>query len=415
MSTTVPDDCGCPDFAVSRRRLLAGAAVGAGTLTGLSMFGDAARQVAYGASRGGNVVVVLSLRGGADGLSIVVPKGDQELLRRMRPQLFVGDDRFSFGDDRFGLHPALAPLKGMWDAGRFGAVHGVGLPVANRSHFEAMNEMEDADPGSVQRVGWINRMISSDALAEQHLQLGRSLLPLQLYGANPSLAVTGLDRLTLPTVAGADRKLHRALRKTWRAKGPMRKGARQAIRITRRLTDVAATDLASAQEKYPVGDLRWVLANTAALIKADVGARVVTIDYGAWDMHQGLGSPQPGNLMYDQLAHLAQSLSTFFEDLGAHANRTTVMTLTEFGRRVAENGSGTDHGYASATLLLGAGVRGGQVTGPWAGLDRLEQGDVPLQTDYRSVAWEVMKNRFPEIRRRKVFPNFNPEFVGCMR
>ncbi|MGL5826157.1 MAG: DUF1501 domain-containing protein [Nocardioides sp.] len=345
-STTIDDTaeppCGCPDYRLSRRRLLSVAA-GSGAVAGASLFGQSFRQVAYAAQKGGNVVVVLSLRGGADGLSMVVPREDQEILRKARPGLFVPDERFAFGDSRFGMHPALAPLKPMWDAGELGAVHGVGLPQANRSHFEAMNDMEDADPGSVQRVGWINRMIDADALSEAHIELGNSLLPLQLHGPRRSLAVDDLSRISLPEFEGLDRRLGRALMKAWKGKGPMRKGARDAIRTTRRLEQVAALDLTTAKQKYPTGPLNDVLANTAALIKADVGARVITIDYGAWDMHEGVGAPSPGGLLYNHLDHLARVLAVFFGDLGSHRRRTTLFTLTEFGRRVAQNGSGLDH------------------------------------------------------------------------
>ena len=159
------DPCGCPDFTMSRRRLLATAAAGTGTLAAATMFGDSFRQVAYGAAKGGHVVVVLSLRGGSDGLSIVVPTNaaDQAVLANKRPDLVIPTASVAFGDGSFGFHPALAPLKPMWDAKTFGAVHGVGLPMSNRSHFDAQIAMEDADPGSSARVGWINRMIGSSA------------------------------------------------------------------------------------------------------------------------------------------------------------------------------------------------------------------------------------------------------------
>ena len=124
--------------------------------------------------------------------------------------------------------------------------------------------------------------------------------------------------------------------------------------------------------------------------------------------------------MNDHLDHLAKSLVAFFADLGTHSTRVTLITMSEFGRRVEQNGSGAgaglDHGYGNAMLMLGAGVNGGKVNGKWAhGLDDLNDGDVSLEQDYRSVVWEVMKNRFPEIKRTKVFPGFNPAAVGSMK
>src|SRR5262245_54046503 len=198
--------CGCPDFTLSRRRFLATAAAGTGVMAAGPVFGDAWRQVAYGAEPGGNVVVVLSLRGGSDGLSMVVPRGaDHDLLAAARPGIVVPEASLIGGDTGFGLHPSFAPLLPMWTAGSFGAVHAVGLPAPNRSHFDAMIEVEDADPGSSARVGWINRVVGLDASAEPEgaVQLGSALLPTSLVGPAPALGVRRVKDLTVP-VLGSD-------------------------------------------------------------------------------------------------------------------------------------------------------------------------------------------------------------------
>ena len=183
--TRQPRPCGCPELgsalALSRRRFLAGVAAGTGALTATTMFGDSFRQVSYGATRGGNVLVVLSLRGGSDGLSMVVPRSstDHDRLRQLRPGIAVPKASLLGADPDFGLHPEFAPLLPMWENGTFGAVHAVGLPAPNRSHFDAMAAIEDADPGTSARVGWINRTIGLDATAqpETAVQLGSTLLP----------------------------------------------------------------------------------------------------------------------------------------------------------------------------------------------------------------------------------------------
>ena len=121
--------------------------------------------------------------------------------------------------------------------------------------------------------------------------------------------------------------------------------------------------------------------------------------------------------MADQVTHLATSLKAFFDDLGTAASRVTVVTISEFGRRVKENGDhGLDHGYGNAMLLLGAGVNGGGVRGLWPHLSTLEDGDLAIKQDFRSVLWEVLASRFPEIsgQRGTVFPGFVPETVGAM-
>jgi uncharacterized protein (DUF1501 family) len=414
--------CGCPDFTMSRRRLLATAAAGAGVMSAGQLFGDAWRQVAYGAEPGGNVVVVLSLRGGSDGLSMVVPRGaDHALLTGFRPGIVVPEASLVGGDTNFGLHPSFAPLLPMWDAGTFGAVHAVGLPAPNRSHFDAMIEVEDADPGSSARVGWINRVVGLDASAQPEgaVQLGSALLPTALVGPAPALGVRRVEDLTVPALAGDDAALRRtSLGQMWaRTTTPLGNSMRATLATAERLAPlVASADDVVHAGAYPAGPLREVLANTAALVRADVGTRMVTVDYGNWDMHNGLGQPDNG-WMADQVAHLAGSLAAFFADLGAAASRVTVVTISEFGRRVRENGDhGVDHGYGNAMLLLGAGVNGGGVRGQWAHLDALNDGDLAIRQDFRSVLWEVLASRFPQISgsRATVFPGFVPETVGAM-
>lgn len=423
--------CGCPEFRMSRRRLLATAGAATGVLAAGQLFGDAFRQVAFGAPSGGNVLVVLSFRGGADGLSLVVPRQaeDRQLLHTLRPGIAVPDASLIAADAGFGLHPEFAPLLPMWQAGTFGAVHAVGLPAPNRSHFDAMETIEDADPGSSARSGWINRMVglSAGALPETAVNLGSTLLPTSQMGPAPALGAYRVRDLQIEDFGDAAAR-RTSLRQMWASDtGPLGDSMRASVSTLERLAPLAesAADDAPGGSSvhtaaYPEGQLRDVLANTAALIRADLGTRVVTIDYGDWDMHSGLaeeeGDPTKG-WMADQVRHLAGSLRAFFADLGDAASRVTVVTISEFGRRAEENGDhGVDHGYGNAMLLLGAGVSGGRVHGRWPGLADLEDGDLRVTTDYRSVLWEVLTHRFPEVSgdRSTVFPGFAPEAVGAM-
>ena len=197
-----------------------------------SIFGDAFREVAYGAVPGGNVLVVLSLRGGADGLSMVVPRGpDHARLAEYRPGIVVPAASLIGGDTRFGLHPAFAPLLPMWQAGTFGAVHAIGLPTPNRSHFDAMEAVEDADAGSSLRRGWINRMVGLDSLAlpETAVQLGSSLLPTSLVGAAPALGVYQVSDLQIADLGTGAVKRKDSLRGMW---GIDRTGMGDMVRST---------------------------------------------------------------------------------------------------------------------------------------------------------------------------------------
>jgi uncharacterized protein (DUF1501 family) len=424
--------CGCPDFTMSRRRFLTAAAAGAGVMTAGRLFGDAFRQVSYGAEAGGNVLVVLSLRGGSDGLSLVVPRfaDDREALARLRPTISVPNASLVGGDTGFGLHPELAPLVPMWDAGSFGAVHAVGLPQPNRSHFDAMAAVEDADPGTSARIGWINRMVGATGATEPEtaVQLGSTLVPTSMVGPAPALGAYRVRDLRLTDLDTGSAARRESVATMWEGQtGPLATSIRATLETVRRLeplVDAAADDAPGGSVvhtgAYPAGPLREVLANTAALIRADVGTKVVTIDYGDWDMHTGLGEgdrdPTKG-WMAEHVRHFARSLKAFFDDLGTAAGRVTVVTISEFGRRVEENGDhGVDHGYGNVMMLLGAGVNGGTVHGSWPGLTDLDEGDLRATRDYRSVLWEVLVSRFPEVSgsRASIFPGFVPQTIGAM-
>lgn len=425
LSGPARERCGCPDFSLSRRRFLGGVAAGTGTMVAGSLFGEAFRQVTYGAAPDGNVLVVLSFRGGADGLSIVVPTGpDHDLLVNLRPDIYVPKAALLGNSTAWGLNPGLTDLVPMWNAGTFGAVHGTGLPEPNRSHFEAMELVELAHPGSNERQGWINRTVGLNAAAdpEEEIGFGSSMLPTSLVGPAPALGAYGVNDLSLPTLWN-DKSPVNALTQMWggTAKTPLTTGVTTALGAVSRLQAVAETDMDPIVAAYPEGPLQSVLANTATLIKANLGAKFITIDYGDWDMHTGLGQPETGGWMFDHLKHLGESLAHFFSDLGTVANRVTVVTLTEFGRRIEQNGSGAeaglDHGYGNAMLVLGAGVNGGDVRGNWIGLDQDNDGDVSLANDYRHVLWEVLVSRFPEVSADKatIFPGMgDPPAIGIM-
>jgi len=420
-------ECGCPGFETSRRRFMQGAfaLAGAGVLT--SVKGGAFIQVARAQTpeapteKAQNVLVLLSLRGGADGLSLVVPWGDED-YETARDGIVIPSNELLVPDELFGLHPNFKPLKPMWEAGEMAAVHAVGLPAPNRSHFAAMEEIEDADPGSDIRRGWLNRLIGLDELQSplEAVQMGSPLVPVSLYGKEPVLAVSDLDDMELsgPDDPDALARRKKSLDLMW---GPvdtvLGQGARSAREVSETLADVPETeDPPTGDDAYPSGDLGDALAETARLIRADVGTRAVAVDYGSWDMHAGLGDLSGGNML-TSIDELAQALKAFYADLGDDATRVTVVTITEFGRRVSPNASnGLDHGYASAMLLLGAGVKGGKYYGNWPGLasGKLIDGDLAVTRDFRSVLAEVVQSRF-DADVSKVFPDFTPEEIGVMK
>lgn len=418
-SPAAGDTC-CGDFRSSRRRVLAGMGAVAGAAVTSSMIGGAFREVAYGATLGNpNVLVVLSLRGGADGLSLVVPHADPAYLKA-RPDIGVPTDQLVARGSYFGLHPKLAPLAPLWNGGSFGAVHAVGLPQPDRSHFSAMEVVEDADPGSSERRGWINRLVGALGTSDpaEGIQMGGSTIPTSLHGPAP---VLGMDSLADLTFVGGASETPRAIASTtalWRGhSGPLAQGVNSAVDTVGRFGSLASVAPAPQNgATYPGSTLGRVLKNTAQLIRSDIGARVITIDQGDWDMHVGLGTTAWGD-MQRNAGDLASSLAAFMQDLGALTSQVTVVTVSEFGRRVVQNGAGgLDHGYGNCMLMLGGGVLGGEVHGQWPGLGALNlvDGDLKVTRDYRSVFAEIVRARFPEVSVPAVFPDFVPEPVGAI-
>jgi uncharacterized protein (DUF1501 family) len=415
--------CSCDDYRASRRAFIGsmlGVTAGA---VGVTMFGDTFRQVALAGTKNTNVLVVLSMRGGADSLSIVVPHADPGYYQA-RPTIAVPRDRLVAADAGFGLHPALSPLTRMWREEKMAAVVATGMAVPNRSHFAAMEALEDADPGSSERRGWINRMIGLDAEQRpfEGVVLGTGVVPTSMWGSASVLSARRVDRLELPGSADAALRTRkkRSLHQVWdHAGGPLGRGARTALDTVDTLARIAERPYTPAPgARYPQGSLGDTLKDTARLIKGRLGVEVVAIDHGGWDMHNGLAPVDATGpaTMNGMLTKLAQALSAFFTDLGAASARVTLVTITEFGRRIAENGSaGLDHGWATAMLVMGAGVRGGY-HGRWPGLSQeaLVDGDLAVTTDYRSVLAEVLRSRFNASTSR-VFPGFQPEAVGVMR
>lgn len=415
-------------FSLSRRSML----TTAGLTAALGVFGDVhvrAHAAAYaapgttdlssardgGRAAAGPALVVLSLRGAADGASIVVPHGDPGYYKA-RPTIAVPAASLLVPDAMFGLHPKMAPLADWWRTGKLAAVHAAGLPAPNRSHFSAMEEIEDADPGSAARVGWLNRLLGGPAGHEAVLRavnMGTSTLPTSLAGPAPVLSVSDPAAVK---IAGEDEwdngRRRPALKAMWRGNhGGTLSPAMNAIPdIVDRFETV---ENVKTTAKYPETDLGRALRHTSAVLRSGIGSQVLTVEHGGWDMHTGLGNLQWGD-MINNVDQLATALAAFLADLGPDLDRTTVVVLSEFGRRNVENANaGLDHGYGNMMLLAGAGVQGGRVHGTWPGFGTRPDDDLVVTTDYRSVLTEVVTRRFGASV-GQVFPGFTPAPVGVI-
>jgi uncharacterized protein (DUF1501 family) len=396
---------------VSRRTVLAGA--GMVGLAGLAA-PLLSTQVAYAASPSytGDVVVVLSLRGGFDGLSALPPVGDPGYLAA-RPTIGIPAPLATPLSGVFGLHPGLAALKPLWSAGRLAALHAVGQPSPTRSHFEATGELERAAPGSTIRTGWLDRVLTVRGAAGpfQAVTVGGASLPLTLAGPAPATSMSSVDSFSLATWSGIAPQFQTALSTLYGdVDGPASTQAATTLGALSAATAMKNAGYAPANGAvYPTSALGNALRDVARLIKNPATpVQVVTVDYGNWDMHVDQGAPgNPAGWMHRQLLDLAACLVAFDKDLGTTMGRVSLVTLSEFGRRVVENGSGgADHGHGNVVFVLGGGVRGGQMYGAWPGLTPavLDQGDLPMATDYRNVLGEILVKRCGITSLSGVFP-----------
>jgi uncharacterized protein (DUF1501 family) len=422
MSITQETDC-CEEFAraagLGRRGFLRGLAAVGGAAAVTAVHGTAFTSTAYAAAPVDRVLVLLSMRGACDGLSLVVPHGDPAYYTA-RPGIAVPSSRLLAKDGFFGLHPALSPLLPWWDAGSMAAVHATGLPAPNRSHFSAMEELEDADPGSSVRVGWLNRLVGRNGTGSpiEAIQFGGGVPMTALAGPQPALVTEDVDSVSLSGYwdAASEAKRRSSLAKLWGGvPGPLAAGARNAFDVVADFAPVRdSADAPANGAVYPEGsDLGSALASAARTIRADVGAEVIAVDHGSWDHHTWIGTPDNGNLrrMADEFA---LGLAAFLTDLGTLASKVTVVTVSEFGRRVKENANqGLDHGYGNVMFLLGAGVKGGRYYGTWPGLAATDDADLLVTTDYRSVLSEVVTKRLGASS-AAVFPGFSPASVGAV-
>ena len=402
---------------IARRDLLAGlslSALGALFETRPARAADSAAEP---------VLVCVFMRGAADGLSLVVPYGERAYYAE-RSAIAIAPPGSGEGaalelDGQFGLHPRLAPLLPAYRAHELAFVHAVGLPRGTRSHFDAQDDMESGEPGSSNAAdGWLGRALAQRPAhsLEQSVALGPRL-PRALSGLAPSLLLKNLASFDLHG-PGRSRPLLRHGFERLHASSPDALGQGGARHWPRRSTFSASEPKRYVPDNgadYPQQGLRF--RDAAQLIKSNLGVRVVWLDIGGWDTHAGQGGAT--GTLANRLDQLARSLAAFRADLGERFSNVTVLTMTEFGRTVAQNGTGgTDHGHGSVMMVLGGAVAGGRVLGKWPGLEpeqRFEGRDLAVTTDFRDLFAEVSAHSLSIADLSSVFPSYTPAFPGVMR
>ena len=356
------------------------------------------------------VLVCLFQRGAVDGLSMVVPFTDSAYYRA-RPRIAIPAKAVLPLDGRFGLHPALASLKPLWDQRALAVVHAVGSPAATRSHFEAQDNIETGTPGiRATRDGWLNRYLSHRAEHREtpfrSVALGPEL-PRLLAGQAPGLAIGDLAALGTFDATPATALVAASPREHT-----------EAVQILRGVQPWSYSPANGAE--YPVGPLGRSLLQIVQLIKADVGLEIAFADVGGWDTHYDQGGCE-GRLAA-RLHDLAKGVAAFCRDLGDRMERVVMLTMSEFGRTVQENGSaGTDHGHGTAMLVLGGPVHGGNVLGKWTGLEGpslFDGRDLAVTTDFRDLFGEIAVRHLGAADLGPVFPGYDvtaDRFPGVLR
>lgn len=348
-------------------------------------------------------LVVVFLRGGADGLNLVAPLDDDGYYRA-RPRIAIGRKNAVPLDGFYGLNPLLQALEPAYKDGALAIVHAAGSEDDTRSHFEAQDLMEH---GGIAGGGWLGRFLrvqnrsGSGPLAA--VALGKSI-PESLRGSPAATVLQSLDDFSL----GNDRsRLTQALARLYDAQtDSLASAGRNTLAAIRRVEQLRQTPYHPAHgADYGGDEFSHGLLQIARLIKAQVGLQAASVDLGGWDSHfsQSL-------IMDPLILRLAKGLAAFYQDIGPEMNQTTVVVMTEFGRRVEENSAfGTDHGRGGVMFVMGGGIKGGRVLGKWPGLSRevLEgPGDLPVTTNYRNVLAPILQRHGAGDKLSQVFPEF---------
>jgi uncharacterized protein (DUF1501 family) len=371
-----------------------------------------------------DVLVCIFLRGGADGVNVVVPYGDRH-YHDNRPTIGIPEPGAGSGraidlDGFFGFHPDLAPLKEVWDDGGLAVVHAAGMPVNNHSHFDSMDWMERGTPGERAVLsGWLGRHLAAvdptSSSPFRAIGLG-DFIPASLRGTVPATALASIADFHLQGFEDQIARFQGTLSALYSGTTFLDVQALQTFGALDRLAAVDPTQYPPAHgARYPDSDFGNALKQVGQLIKADLGLEVACVDLGGWDMHDTENDQMPA-----QLADLGAGLHAFYADLHDRIGRITVVTMTEFGRRIEENASGgTDHGTASFMFLMGGGINGRKVYGPWPTLAPealADPGDLAVTTDYRTVLGEVLERRLGNPAVDQVFPGFvKGDYLGVCR
>ncbi|HSH01257.1 MAG TPA: DUF1501 domain-containing protein [Anaerolineae bacterium] len=374
----------------------------------------------------GDTLVCIFLRGGADGLNIIVPHADDHYYQR-RPTIAIprpDDNRAEATakaidlDGFFGLHPALAPLHELYTAGDLALIHAVGSPDESRSHFEAMALMERGIEEGNEYTGWLARHLATldtnNESALRAISVG-DMLPASLTGAVNATALESIGDFHLAGEASRAAEMQKLLHILYgQDDNILTHAAQQTLAAMELIAGIGITADPPPQrngrdnQDFSQRPFARALHTVTQLLHADIGLEVACIDFGGWDTHIGQGGSD--GQMARLIAELGQGLATFYHSITKHRNNVTIVVMSEFGRRVKENGGlGTDHGHGNMMMVLGGGINGGQTISQWPGLapeQLVGPGDLAVTIDYRDILAEIIQKRLNNPLITNIFPDY---------
>jgi uncharacterized protein (DUF1501 family) len=364
------------------------------------------------------ILITIFQRGAVDGLNMVVPFGEKAYYQS-RPSIAVAAPNAADGaidlDGFFGLHPRLGALKPLWDSRQLAIVHATGSPDGTRSHFDAQDYMESGTPGvKSTQDGWLNRILHAREHASATPFRAVALapqLPRSLQGFEPALALNQIGQFGIRAGQSTD-MVQASFESQYAAAADSVLGRTggQAFDAVKMLKSADPSKYQPENgAEYPRSAYGDALRQVAQLIKADVGLEIAFAEAGGWDTHVNQGA-SVGQLA-QRLNDFSQGIAALARDLGDRMDDVVILTMSEFGRAVTENGNrGTDHGHGNAMFIIGGhNVRGGKVYGRWPGLapeQRYEGRDLAVTTDFRAVFTEVARAHLGVTDTRSVFPGF---------
>ena len=359
-------------------------------------------------------LVVVLMRGAVDGLNVVVPHQAAEYYKA-RPTIAVPYPQEKNGvldlNGYFGLHPMLKDLMPLWNRQQLAFVHASGSPVLERSHFQAQQYIENGTPGNKKTEdGWMNRLFAQlpPDRPTQAVNVGNTT-PYILKG-EMSVASLKPGRDSAAPIPTDRLPVREAFNQLYNGSDALSKAYQEGSKAR----DIVLAELNKEMMMASKGAKKVDVfvddaAEVAQLMVGDAKTQLAFMEIGGWDSHINQ------NFLLDrQLPSLGEGLATLVSGLEPILNDTGIVVMSEFGRTFEENGNkGTDHGYGNVMLLLGGGIKGGNVFGNWLGLNPSalhKNRDLPVTTDFRDVLTPIITQHLsiPSDRLKQIFPGYQP-------